>query len=108
VTIRAWQPTLRAAAAAWLDQADQLRGAERNLEQAEVSELGPRVAGPAGRFVRAWAAELAELRGQAQSHAAAVDEASRQLFAVDRETVAEVQRLVPWADRDVTPVRSVR
>ena len=105
MTIQAWQSTLRAASRAWLDQADQLRGAERNLQQAEVAELGPRVSGAAGRFVRAWTAELAELRGQAESHGAAVDEASRLLFGADRESVAEVQRLVPWADRDVTPVR---
>ena len=64
MTLQAWQPTLLAAADDWTERSDQLDGAETNLTQAQAStsQLDPRVAPVADRFLTTWVAEVTRLR----------------------------------------------
>ena len=106
MTLQAWQPTLLAAADDWAERSDQLDGAETNLTQAQAStsQLGPRVAPVADRFLATWVAEVTRLRQGADANAAAIRQVTFSIFGVDRDTVGRVQELMPWNDRSITPL----
>ena len=87
------------AARDWDEQADVLHSASRNLAQAEVSELGPRVAAAAARFVETWRAELDAMEREAISHSQALSAVRLDFLLTDQRASTDLRDLVPWADR---------
>lgn len=87
------------AARDWDEQADVLHSASRNLTQAEVSELGPRVAAAAVRFVETWRTELDAMEQGAISHSQALAAVQLDFLLTDRQASDDLRDLVPWADR---------
>ena len=87
------------AARDWDEQADVLHSASRNLAQAEVSELGPRVAAAAARFVETWRAELHAMEREAISHSQALSAVRLDFLLTDQQASTDLRDLVPWADR---------
>ncbi len=87
------------AARDWDEQADVLHSAGRNLAQAEVSELGPRVAAAAARFVETWRAELDAREREAISHSQALSAVRLDFLLTDQQASTDLRDLVPWADR---------
>lgn len=87
------------AARDWDEQADVLHSASRNLTQAEVSELGPRVAAAAARFVETWSTELDAMEQGAISHSQALSAVQLDFLLTDRQASDDLRDLVPWADR---------
>jgi hypothetical protein len=87
------------AARDWDEQADVLHAASRNLAQAEVSELGPRVAAAAARFVETWRTEIDAMERGAIDHSQALSAVRLDFFATDLQASTDLRDLVPWADR---------
>lgn len=87
------------AARDWDEQADVLHSASRNLAQAEVAELGPRVAAAATRFVETWCTELDAMEQGAISHSQALSAVQLDFLLTDQQASADLRDLVPWADR---------
>ena len=87
------------AARDWDEQAYVLHSASRNLTQAEVSELGPRVAAAAVRFVETWRTELDAMEQGAISHSQALAAVQLDFLLTDRQASDDLRDLVPWADR---------
>ena len=87
------------AARDWDEQADVLHSASRNLAQAEVSELGPRVAAAAARFVETWHAELDAMEREAISHSQALSAVRLDFLLTDQQASTDLRDLVPWAER---------
>lgn len=87
------------AARDWDEQADVLHSASRNLAQAEVAELGPRVAAAAARFVETWRTELDAMEQGAIDHAHALSAVQLDFLLTDQQASADLRDLVPWADR---------
>ena len=87
------------AARDWDEQADVLHSASRNLTQAEVAELGPRVAAAAARFVETWRTEIDALEREAISHSEALSAVQLDFLLTDQQASTDLRDLVPWADR---------
>ncbi|NPC43994.1 hypothetical protein [Nocardioides sp. zg-1230] len=87
------------AARDWDEQADVLHSASRNLAQSEVSELGPRVAAAAARFVETWRVELDALEREAISHSQALSAVRLDFLLTDQQASTDLRDLVPWAER---------
>jgi hypothetical protein len=92
-------PVIVRAARDWEEQADVLHSASRNLSQAEVSELGPRVATAAARFVETWRAELDAMEREAINHSQALAAVRLDFLLTDQQASTDLRDLVPWADR---------
>ncbi|TGN65273.1 hypothetical protein EXE59_15885 [Nocardioides eburneiflavus] len=92
-------PVIIQAARDWDEQADVLHSASRNLTQAEVAELGPRVAAAATRFVETWRTEIDAMEQAAISHSQALSAVRLDFFATDQQASTDLRDLVPWADR---------
>jgi hypothetical protein len=92
-------PVIIRAARDWDEQADVLHSASRNLTQAEVAELGPRVAAAATRFVETWRTEIDAMEQAAISHSQALSAVRLDFFATDQQASTDLRDLVPWADR---------
>jgi hypothetical protein len=92
-------PVILKAARAWDEQADVLHSASRNLAQAEVAELGPRVAAAATRFVETWRTEIDAMEQVAIHHSQALSAVRLDFFATDQQASTDLRDLVPWADR---------
>lgn len=92
-------PVIIKAARDWDEQADVLHSASRNLAQAEVAELGPRVAAAAARFVETWRTELDAMRSGAISHSQALSAVRFDFLLTDQQASDDLRDLVPWADR---------
>ena len=92
-------PVIIRAARDWDEQADVLHSASRNLAQAEVAELGPRVAAAATRFVETWRSEIDAMEQVAISHSQALSAVRLDFFATDQQASTDLRDLVPWADR---------
>jgi hypothetical protein len=92
-------PVILKAARDWDEQADVLHSASRNLAQAEVAELGPRVAAAATRFVETWRTEIDAMEQAAIHHSQALSAVSLDFFATDQQASTDLRDLVPWADR---------
>lgn len=87
------------AARDWDEQADVLHSAGRNLAQAEVAELGPRVAAAAARFVETWRTEIDAMERGAIDHAQALSAVQLDFLLTDQQASSDLRDLVPWADR---------
>ena len=87
------------AARDWDEQADVLHSASRNLAQAEVAELGPRVAAAARRFVETWRSEVDAMQQGAISHSQALSAVQLDFLLTDQQASDDLRDLVPWADR---------
>ena len=87
------------AARDWDEQADVLHAASRNLAQAEVAELGPRVAAAASRFVETWRSEIDDMEQGAISHSQALSAVRFDFLLTDQQASTDLRDLVPWADR---------
>ena len=87
------------AARDWDEQADVLHSASRNLTQAEVAELGPRVVAAASRFVETWRSEIDDMERAAISHSQALSAVRFDFFLTDEQASTDLRDLVPWADR---------
>lgn len=87
------------AARDWDEQADVLHSASRNLVQAEVAQLGPRVAAAASRFVETWRREIDGMEREAISHSQALSAVRFDFLLTDQQASTELRDLVPWADR---------
>jgi hypothetical protein len=92
-------PVILKAARDWDEQADVLHSASRNLAQAEVAELGPRVAAAATRFVETWRTEIDAMEQVAIHHSQALSAVRLDFFATDQQASTDLRDLVPWADR---------
>lgn len=92
-------PVILEAARDWDEQADVLHSASRNLTQADVAELGPRVAAAATRFVETWRSEIDAMEQVAISHSQALSAVRLDFFATDQQASTDLRDLVPWADR---------
>jgi hypothetical protein len=92
-------PVILKAARDWDEQADVLHSASRNLAQAEVAELGPRVAAAATRFVETWRTEIDAMEQAAIHHSQALSAVRLDFFATDQQASTDLRDLVPWADR---------
>ena len=92
-------PVILKAARDWDEQADVLHSASRNLAQAEVAQLGPRVAAAATRFVETWRTEIDAMEQAAIHHSQALSAVRLDFFATDQQASTDLRDLVPWADR---------
>jgi hypothetical protein len=92
-------PVIIKAARDWDEQADVLHSASRNLTQAEVAELGPRVAAAAARFVETWRTEIDAMEREAISHSEALSAVRLDFLLTDQQASTDLRDLVPWADR---------
>lgn len=92
-------PVIIKAARDWDEQADVLHAAGRNLAQAEVAELGPRVAAAASRFVETWRAEVDDMEREAISHSQALSAVRLDFLLTDQQASTDLRDLVPWAER---------
>ena len=100
-----WPLALVQAAGEWDDQAEIIRGARKNLVQAEAAtaSLGRRVAPAADAFLATWVEQIRAHADQAEQHAETLRSSGVSYQVVDAEQVNELRRLLPWNDRTLRP-----
>jgi hypothetical protein len=98
-----WPAALNDAADGWDDQAEALNQALSSLNRVEASALGSRVAPSASTFLDTWRAQLKARVAEAEAHADALRASARSYQATDNATVARLQELLPWDQRELTP-----
>lgn len=103
MSIQVWQRALFRASGRWSDQADELYGARRNLDGIDTALLGARVGPVADAFVTTWATRVQALREDAEEHAEALSGSALMWFGTDDAAVENLQQLLPWDDRNLTP-----
>ena len=103
--LKVWLDGLRSAAAEWDDQAEELRGARRALNDgsSSVNELGSRVAPAAEAFLDAWIIGLAARVEDAAAQPISLSDAAASYQATDATQAAELANLLSWNDRDLRP-----
>lgn len=98
-----WYAALRKAATEWDDQHDVLYGARNSIDAVEAGDLGAKVKPHAAEFVRVWRAEIDALVKEAETHSADLIAAGATWSTTDQSSVDELQRLLPWSERNTTP-----
>lgn len=95
MTILARTAAIQATARQWEDRAEELRGANRTLGDADAVLLGDRVARVARPFLDTWQREVDRLRRDAGEHAGALRDAASYLDRADADSRDRIGWLAP-------------
>jgi hypothetical protein len=100
-----WISALRTSSAEWNDQAEELRGVRRALDDgsSHVAELGPRVAPAAEAFFDTWVEGLTSRLESAAAHSLALSDAAAAYDVTDAAQSQRLAQLWSWDQRDLRP-----